>query len=200
MNFRNLRILCIFAHREDHVLFGWPILQYKYENKYLFIVSNDAMDIITKSCANWNVNYRGPGILENSFSINKIPCAYQIIRNKIKSLIGEIKPDYIFTHNPIGEYGHYDHRMVFEVIYNETKTPIIINDILASSSYYNNFEKIPLLFKNLYINKICKVNPNIKFYNDNRELFIKNDKWTNNNSLNPPLFPRSTSLYEINTR
>jgi hypothetical protein len=40
----------------------------------------------------------------------------------------------------------------------------------------------------------------MEFYNQNKDLFINNNKWTNNKALNPPFFPRPVTLYEINAR
>ena len=40
--------------------------------------------------------------------------------------------DFVFTHNPMGEYGHIDHKMIFELMYNRVDKPLLITDLLQS--------------------------------------------------------------------
>ena len=63
------RILSIFAHREDHIVFGWPILQRKDDNKvYLLTCVNEHCEIIKASCILEDVIYVGNCGLKNGFA------------------------------------------------------------------------------------------------------------------------------------
>lgn len=203
--------MCVFAHREDHIVFGWPIIQNRNPDKYLFVCTNDAPGIINKSCNLAGVNYIGSARFNSGFSLpnrnfklndenlNRLSeTNYTILKNRLLTIIDKIKPDFIFTHNPFGEYGHLDHRFVFEVIYNELELPIIITDIIAKSSYYHKYESIPKIFNELYHSFIKYVPPDYVFYAKHCKLFSEYDLWTDNINLNIPLYPKRTGLYWLN--
>lgn len=202
------KILSIFAHREDHVVFGWPILQGQDENikKYHLVCVDEHCETVKNSCLVEGINYVGNCGLKNGFAKphrnilkNKfLPNNYDYLRDEINAAIIKVKPDVLFTHNPMGEYGHYDHRMVFEVVCNEfNDLPIIITDITAKSSYYKHHRNIPQTFQHLYNEKIDTVKPDIQYYERNKQYFEKVDAWTNNENLNPPEYPNDSGLYLI---
>jgi len=187
------KILCVFAHREDHIIFGWPILQDPRFKRYLLVCSSEAQDVVSKGCKNDNVISLGTVGLNNGFSyqVNRIVDSYNAIFIKIKELIEIIKPDYIFTHNPMGEYGHYDHQFLFKLIYNEfLQQKIFVTDITVLSPCYPEFRTVPRLFKHLYKDKIEDAVPNIEFYKQNAVLFNKYNMWESSPHFNLPEYPR----------
>ena len=201
------KILSVFAHREDHIVFGWPVLQNAGEKTKVSLLTcvNEHCEVIKTSCILGDIKYIGNCGLNNGFASphknilkNKhLPNNYDFLKDEISAAVRKIKPDFIFCHNPIGEYGHYDHRMVFEVVFNEFTLPTIITDITAKSSYYQYHEKMPQMFEHYYRDKIGEVEPDIGYYNRNKELFEKQNIWTENDNLNPPIYPKKAGLYVV---
>lgn len=198
------RILGIFAHREDFVCFGWPIFQNKNIDCSLLVCTNDGIDPISEVCENEGIPCMGTIGLDNRFSYmgggSKLREHHLMMMDSIGSAIALTKPDFIFTHNPMGEYGHYDHTMVFRLIYNYfPKQRIIISDIMANSSYTVPVQEIPRLYKHLYENKICEVEADHEWYKKNGDIFKKHDLWTKNKGLNLPIYPvKKAGLYYAN--
>ena len=201
------KILCIFAHYEDHVVFGWPLLQNKMSGQvYLYTCTNQETPAVSESCKNIGLKYLGNAFLENGFSepkrnINKngscVGSNYQNLRLRIKQIVEQIKPDYIFTHNPLGEYGHYDHKFLFELIYNEFELPILITDIIAKSSYYHCHSFVPKLYSNLYSNLLSYVLPDYLFWDKQTKVFKEKNIFTKNANLDIPHYPKKAGLWLI---
>lgn len=205
------KILCVFAHRDDHIVCGWPVIQNPNPEKYLFVCTNDATDVVVKSCDVAGVHHMGSAHFESGFALpnrnfklndnkeNRLHSSnYTVLKNVLLKVVDEIKPDIIFTHNPMGEYGHLDHRFVFEVVYNELEIPIIITDIASKSSYYHKYDTIPKIYNDLYHTFIKFVPPDYIFYTKHCKIFSEFDLWTQNINLNIPLYPKRTGLYWLN--
>ena len=188
------RVLGIFAHREDFVAFGWPIFQNEKIKRQLLVCTNDGEKPIIEVCEQENINCFGTIGLDNRFSFmgegSQLRKHHIMIVDSIAAAIALMKPDYIFTHNPMGEYGHYDHTMLFRLLYNYfPQYNIIISDIMANSSYTVPVQNIPRLYKHLYTNKIAEVMPDQKWYKRNGDIFKQDDLWTCNKGLNLPIYP-----------
>lgn len=109
---------------------------------------------------------------------------YNDILKEINNIKNEFGFDYIFTHNPYGEYGHCDHKTCFDIVHNFTNYPIIITDIWDNGKLWP-ITKVNNRMKNNYYNtKIedCKVNLNI--YNECKKMYMNNkykqNCWTHN--------------------
>ncbi len=195
------KILGVFAHREDFVVFGWPIFQNENIKRSLLVCTNDGEKPISEVCENEEINYYGTVGLDNRFSYmgggSRLREHHLRIVDSIHSAIALTRPDYIFTHNPMGEYGHYDHTMLFRLVYNYfPKQNIIITDIMANSRYTVPVQEIPRLYEGLYREKICEVEPDHKFYKENGDIFKKYDLWTHNKELHFPTYPvKPAGLY-----
>jgi len=196
-----VKILNIFAHCDDHIIFGWPVLQNKEYEKSLLVITVPGQTAVLKSCTEMKTKYLGNTLLNNKFSIQlKQPLydAVNMIRDKIKICINEIKPDYIFTHNPMGEYGHYDHQLLFDIVYNLVESiPVLITNILVKSQCWLSKETIPKQYQALYHNKIDTIEPDIDFYKRQADIFKEEKVWTTNQYFNFPLYPKETSLYSL---
>lgn len=190
----NKRILGIFAHREDFVVFGWPIFQDHSITRSLLVCTNDGEKPIAEVCERESINLFGTVGLDNRFSFmgegSQIRKHHLMILNAIHEAITLWKPDFIFTHNPMGEYGHYDHTFLFRLLYNYfPKQRLIISDILANSTYTVPVREIPRLDKPLYRTKIASVEPDHRFYKENGDIFKDQNLWTCNKGLNLPIYP-----------
>lgn len=129
------RVLCIFAHPDDEVIFGWPVFQNVEQFESVFLLC----------CCNNNHKGNGPGnaltdvVVENKCdgfvclshgnNFYRLPTrdplaktlSLLLIRltDSIWQVINEFKPTHIFTHNAMGEYGHGDHRLLFNLVIRE---------------------------------------------------------------------------------
>jgi len=195
------KILCIFAHREDHVLFGWPILQNKKYERLLYLITFEALEINQEICKNENINFLGNAGLDNKFGLQQnmaLPGKYKTIVKKLTKIIEAFKPDFIFTHNPMGEYGHCDHKLLFSVIYNTFNIPILITDVLVKSSHCIRYDEIPKDCQWCYKLKIGEIEPDMEFYKRNRKLFLSRGLWTSSVSFILSQHPKKVSLYLTN--
>lgn len=199
---KNSKILCIMAHREDNIIFGWPILQNPDYDRYLLYCTNEASDLVTECCKRENTTLVGSVGLANGFSYRNVVTSFRQIHKIIGDCIAEailkIKPDFLFTHNPFGEYGHYDHRFLFQLVYSTfPQYPLLITDIAVESEPYPIIKGVPRCFQELYINKkIEDCIPDLDFYRRNAELFEKHNMWDASPYLNLPLYPKeSAGLY-----
>ena len=132
---KNKRILGIFAHREDFIVCGWPIFQDQEIQRGLVICTNDGEKPVIEVCENEDIHFYETVGLENRFSYmgpdSNLRKYHLMIHNAIHAAITLMKPDFIFTHNPMGEYGHYDHTILFRLLYNYfPRQNIIISDHL----------------------------------------------------------------------
>lgn len=188
------RILGIFAHREDFVCFGWPVFQNNKIARSLLVCTNDGEVPVAEVCKKENITWSATVGIDNRFSFMGLRSALMANHLRLIEAIGSAialtRPDYILTHNPMGEYGHYDHTMIFRLLYNYfPKQNLIISDIMANSSYNVPLSEIPRLYRPLYQNPLCEVAPDLDWYKRNGDIFKKHDLWTANKGLNLPTFP-----------
>ena len=100
----NKRILGIFAHREDFIVFGWPIFQNSNIARLLLVCTNDGEEPIAEVCENEHILCTGTVGLDNRFSFmgegSMLRRNHIMIAESIHTAITLFRPDYIFTHNP----------------------------------------------------------------------------------------------------
>lgn len=195
------RILGVFAHREDFVCFGWPIFQNKEVKRSLLVCTNDGYEPISEVCEKEDIRWFATVGLDNRFSYmgegSRLREHHLMLMEAIGSAIALTKPDFIFTHNPMGEYGHYDHTMIFRLLYNYfPERRLIISDIMANSTYTVQVREVPRLYKHLYRDQICSVEADHEWYKRNGDIFKKHNLWTANRGLNLPIYPvKPAGLY-----
>ena len=197
---KNKKILSVFAHREDFILFGWPVMQNKSVNHLLYVIVDEAIEIINKICHDENIQFLGDANLKNKFSfqLDKMQRkTYENILDKLKFIVENEKPDILFTHNPMGEYGHSDHKFLFELIYNNFDLPLIITDILVESSHCIYYKNTPKNCRHFYKKKLYDIEPNMDFYKRNSRLYKAIGMWTNNKKITINSYPKKVSLYLI---
>ena len=96
--------------------------------------------------------------------VDKIVLTIQTARLKIQ-------PDFILTHNPFGEYGHGDHRLLFNVISSYIEgIPIVFTDACQWNKCHLSFSSIPPRIQRAY-------------FNHPLERYILNHSWMDIHSL-----------------
>lgn len=199
----NTKILGIFAHREDHIVCGWPIFQNKVPRKFLVTCTGDGMVPFLKSCKNEHIScFRRVGLPNNFSCIGpglKPAFAMKQIRAVIQEAVRVIEPDFIFTHNPYGEYGHYDHRNLFDLVCETFPNKrIFITDIVAKSNCTPLSNLKLVAYDKLYSQLFDEVKPDKEFYKRNAIMFAAHFMWTKNKYLNLPVYPvNSARLYLV---
>lgn len=188
------KVLGIFAHPDDEVLFGWPIFQSDEFEKHLIICCDDVIrrgqsrfNALVEVCKQENINLASILAEDNNFYALPTRRAEYLLTHailKIESIledvIEEIKPDYIFTHNPMGEYGHGSHRLLFEIVSQNPKVKNLLFTDICQESNHRSHKEIPDIIWDAYyeFNAVSKHELDEVFYYRCREIYNKHNAWT----------------------
>lgn len=137
------------AHPDDEIIFGWPVFQATHLKRSLLTCSSDLnnsakpshfacrKEVLFEVCASFDVPARcwdyNSKFSAEAEAVGKMP-------RQLEQVVEATDPDYIFTHNPHGEYGHPDHKFLFKTFFNLALRPLIITDMMAEEmepEYYS---------------------------------------------------------------
>jgi LmbE family N-acetylglucosaminyl deacetylase len=192
------KILGIFCHPDDEVLFGWPIFQSEEYKKYLIILCDDStrnrqnrLPALKGVCKSENINLVECLSEDNNFyalptrrAVNLLTNSVDRINRTISKFVDVIKPDYIFTHNPVGEYGHGSHRLCFELVSQHPLVKNILFTDICQKSNHRSSDRIPLSVINAYYRERFAISSyfenklDINFYNRCKAIYDKYNAWT----------------------
>jgi len=188
------KVLGIFCHPDDEILWGWPIFQSNKFEKHLVICCDDFLrrgpirrQALQQVCKQENIRLERCLSENNNFyslptrrATNLLTDAIKRIELTFEAVIRNIKPDYIFTHNPMGEYGHGSHRLLFELVsQNELVKNLLITDICQKSNHRST-DFIPKFIWDLYYEKSFwdQFVLDMDFYNRCKAVYDKYIAWT----------------------
>lgn len=187
----NKKVLMVFAHCDDEIICGWPIFQEKSIEKKILITSSDLKNKKRKWCRHRkNVffevcdQYAVEGhCLDYNSDFYMLETRKESLTNmqidiceKIRSM-GEF--DYIFCHNPLGEYGHLDHKMIFDIVINNFDIPVLITDISIKTNWPSHNNCIPKHLQRIYYqNQIATCNADMEIYNHVQQIYENHKVWT----------------------
>lgn len=158
-----MNVLMVMAHPDDEVLFGWPVLRSPDDTVSLLVLTNNrakygqgpsnAAFEVARDCGikhvavlNFDTNvYRLP-------TRNATPTLRQVtddLRSHIASCVNAWHIDTLFTHNPMGEYGHGDHRLVFNLV-SMFDLPAVLTDICFTNPCHVSSCLIPKMYRHFY--------------------------------------------------
>lgn len=157
-------VLVVVAHPDDEVLFGWPVLQCpdKWSGVYAVSLAHNrgkygvgpmrAFDRVCKENKVHNcsllVHQQDTGFSRldprPKAGISQVE-ALETFRRDLIDLIDKIRPDYVFTHNFVGEYGHTDHKTTLDVCLRLAQ-PMMMTDIWFSNPSHFNPVTPPCLY------------------------------------------------------
>lgn len=190
-------ILMVLAHPDDEVIFGWPIVQRAKEN-------NDQLFLLTLIHNREKYGSGPTGALAKVCDVNRIgevkcarqetnfyrlPTRYTDVTLKkvcddftgqIGTAIEAIEPDFIFTHNPMGEYGHGDHRAVFNLV-STFHVPLLLTDICFYNKCHLSSNHVPDIYKEYFYYMAtekyhCKLD--LKWYEEMKKIYEKHKAWS----------------------
>ena len=195
------KVLGILCHPDDEVLFGWPIFQSSKFEKHLIIICDDfarnrpeRKRALQEVCKQENINLYHTLPEDNNFYAMPTRRADYVLNQVVTKInfiisdaIRDIKPDYIFIHNPVGEYDHGSHRLLFEIVSQHPLTEnILITDICQESNHRSSKE-IPQIIRDAYYKTLAiesssdfELYPvlSTNFYNRCKQIYDKYNAWT----------------------
>ena len=202
-------ILMVLAHPDDEILFGWPIFFDKNYNKKIIMCSTDANNkdrqwcahrkhVMSLICKNEKVEvefidnnssfYKTQTRRPSSAPLNDSGDSQAPYRSLCQNIVDKVKNqeksfDYIFTHNPYGEYGHKDHILIFDLILKNTEKPMLVTDIIHRSNWSFNDRnslsdscKIKKTFYKKIFREDCQMD--VDKFNFYKSVYQKNNCWT----------------------
>ncbi len=193
----NKKVLIIAAHPDDEVISLWPVCQdSKIERHLLTVCDNSEQGFgdsprtaLKQICKNENIKYYGCLSNHANFyalgavkDFKELALSIQNIHTFISRAIEDVKPDYIFTHNPTGEYGHPTHKLVWDIVSQHKLTKNLIFTDISFDTHYHSHEKIPPFIRNTFYlgnyihNRTFTID--LDFYDRCRAVYQKNNCWT----------------------
>lgn len=186
------KILGIFAHPDDEAIFGWPIMQNDDYERFLMVVSDNrntygpnAQKAFVQHCEKAAIRYLGCCNLDNEFyrfatrnSNKTLSAAATLIEEEVYVAVEECNPDYLFTHNPVGEYGHGDHKLTFEIVAG-LGFPTLITDLCEENKSHHCHPFLPKCIRDAYYREVfCCVSPNTEWYKRAINIYRKHEAWS----------------------
>ena len=187
------KVLGIFCHPDDEILFGWPVFQNKDYERHLIICCDDysrrgsiRASCLRKVCKQENI--RLVDVLSEDNDFYALPTrradylltdATERIVKTLNRNILNLQPDYIFVHNPVGEYGHGSHRLLFELVsQSEMVQNLLITDICQESNHRSH-KMIPgIVWQNHYQHRQGSSKLDRSFYFRCKKIYDDANAWS----------------------
>ncbi len=206
-----MKVLAIFAHPNDEVCWGFPYLQNPQNECFVYIVSSWHMDEQDRSeealaavgeMEGWQTVlgkimpefYRAA---TDNLQMPNLVQIVQMIRHGIRVICDQFQPDAVITHNPLGEDGNPDHRLVSEIVLGTMMQLGVANpaytDVCIPSPRYASYHQIPHYFwDGYYRNCKDKYQLNPKFYDRCRNVYEGMGQWKYDGPI-----AQQAGLYEV---
>lgn len=205
-----MKVLGIFTHPDDEVIFGWPIFQDKLINRHLAICIDDykkagtaKSDALKEVCQVEGIKLDWIGHSEGSyFRMMRVPDVttpvhrIQNLIKKILRIVDFVKPDYVFTHNFWGDNGNSEHRLTSEIVVNFVMGyNILMTDRCDSNNAWLAYDTIPRMHREFFLPKNVLKNCSLseEFFLRCKAVYDKYGMWTGPTVLTDCL--KKTTLY-----
>ena len=176
-----MKILAIFAHPDDEMIFGWPVFQNKNIEKFLICVTgnDDRQKALTEVSKLLDFQFLCLNIEDKQVDKHQ-----EELNEAIDNAIDIIHPDFVFCHNPWGEYQHPDHIAIYDtVVNNKNINFILLTDIsisLDGSGFPKTDSSVIENYPEIYdsSNLLLKSNRHVKLYKTIRDIYRSYNCWT----------------------
>jgi len=181
------KMLVVFAHPDDELIFGWPIMQDRTVPKELLICTSDINNESRKwcrdrkqslhdMCQNLQISYT---CLDHNSGFYQYDSQDGSLKAVVEDIAGAIRKHNftsIFTHNPYGEYGNLDHVLLFNIVASTVSCPILYTDIKDVVNW-------PVFDSDLcrelyYQKKVGEFSLNQEWLKENSQFYHDRGNWT----------------------
>lgn len=183
------KVLMVLAHCDDELVCGWPILQDPAIHKQLLIVSSDEDNqerrwcghrrhVTMDLCKLLGIEARVLSHDSDFYRLDHRSGQLANLEEGVLKAIDGFSFDYLFTHNPHGEYGHSDHKLLSSLLLRATRSPLIISDIHYRADWTRVDPVSPLYAETFYRNRIATVDIDQGFYRKVMRYYETRGAWT----------------------
>jgi hypothetical protein len=212
------KVLIFMAHPDDEILFGWPIFFNPNYEKKVIICSSDynnpqrqwckyrknslfkvcEQEGVPVHCLDYDSSFyktatrRPKDLPRNDWGDSQAP--FRKMCDHFASIIQNVESefDYIFTHNPYGEYGHMDHKLLFDIVIKNSTKPILITDINIKSNWHTKKDFTNTLETLYYSNKLSEHSIDTNKFKAYCDIYKQDGVWTWSREV-----PSFCNLYQI---
>lgn len=181
MGIQKEKILGIFAHADDEVICGWPVMQREDADLFLLTICDkgERGAVLQKVCKCVGIEHvEHLCDFKPRFSLSRTGGETVTIARLIAEAIKEIKPDKIVTHNEWGEYGHPDHILLSQLVRNYTTVPVVCSNLVIPSGVWLK----PKVLARVYSSEFEGVDRDEGFWDTAKSAY--GDLWTTNKYIN----------------
>ena len=183
------KVLMVLAHCDDELVCGWPILQNPAIDKSVLIVSSDEDNkdrhwcrhrkhVTLDLCKSLGIDVRVLSYNSDFYRLDHRSGELATLEEEVLKAVNDFSFDHLFTHNPHGEYGHSDHKLLSSLMLRAARTPLVISDIHYRADWTRVDPVSPRYAETFYRNRIATVELEQGFYRKIMRYYETRGVWT----------------------
>lgn len=183
------RVLMVYAHCDDELVCGWPVLQDPLIVKELLIVSSDEgndqrrrfahrKQVTRELCRSLGIPVRVLAYDSDFYRLDHRSGQLANFEREVLDEIGNRHFDAVMTHNPFGEYGHFDHKFVADLLLRRGIPELITTDIVMQSDWTSIVPERGAYFERIGAEPIGNAHLDADFYLRIQRFYETRGVWT----------------------